>query len=67
MRLLTTLTLLLFLTLPAFTQDAPQYPCMENPKARVFDFWLGTWEVFVKDQKVGENVITMARRRLCDP
>lgn len=37
------------------------YPCLSDDKARHFDFWLGEWDVFVGDQKVGENSITRAQ------
>ncbi|MEZ5306021.1 MAG: hypothetical protein R2684_02630 [Pyrinomonadaceae bacterium] len=34
-----------------------QNPCLYNDKAKEFNFWLGNWDVFVKDKKVGENLI----------
>ena len=37
------------------------YPCLSNENARHFDFWIGEWEVYVNDNKVGENSITMAK------
>ncbi len=32
-------------------------PCMYSEKARQFDFWIGDWDVYVGDTKVGENLI----------
>ncbi len=37
------------------------YPCLSNEDYRHFDFWLGEWDVYVGEQKVGENSITMAK------
>ena len=37
------------------------YPCLSDETARHFDFWIGEWDVFVGDQKVGENSITRAQ------
>lgn len=37
------------------------YPCLSDENARHFDFWLGEWDVYVGDQKVGENYITRAQ------
>ena len=37
------------------------YPCLSDSVARHFDFWLGEWDVYVGQQKVGENSITRAR------
>ncbi|MEM9327893.1 MAG: hypothetical protein AAGA85_19665, partial [Bacteroidota bacterium] len=37
------------------------YPCLQQDQYRHFDFWLGEWDVYVGDQKVGENSITMAK------
>jgi hypothetical protein len=28
------------------------YPCMSNPKAREFDFWIGEWDVYATGSKV---------------
>ncbi len=36
------------------------YPCLSDKNARHFDFWVGEWGVYVNDQKVGENNITLA-------
>ena len=36
------------------------YPCLSDTVARHFDFWLGEWDVYVGNQKVGENSITRA-------
>ena len=37
------------------------YPCLSNPDCRHFDFWIGEWDVYVGQQKVGENSITRAK------
>lgn len=34
------------------------YPCLNDANYRKFDFWVGDWEVFVNDQKVGDSHIT---------
>lgn len=34
------------------------YPCEGNPIMRKFDFWIGEWDVYVGNTKVGENSIT---------
>ena len=34
-------------------------PCMYSAMARQFDFWLGDWDVFVKGNKVGENLVKL--------
>ena len=36
----------------------PQPACESDPRYSEFDFWLGTWDVYVNDQKAGENTIT---------
>jgi hypothetical protein len=39
------------------------FPCLKNPKAREFDFWLGDWDVYVTANlniKAGFNRITQA-------
>lgn len=36
------------------------YPCLSSGQYRHFDFWVGEWDVYVGQQKVGENNITMA-------
>jgi len=36
------------------------YPCLKNDKSRLFDFWIGEWDVFANGRKVGKNVITKA-------
>ena len=33
------------------------HPCENDPKYRAFDFWVGDWDVYVGDQKVGTNRI----------
>ncbi|OEK04188.1 hypothetical protein BFP71_11940 [Roseivirga misakiensis] len=37
------------------------YPCLGQSNYRHFDFWIGEWDVFVNNRKVGENSITMAQ------
>jgi tetratricopeptide (TPR) repeat protein len=37
------------------------YPCLSSKERRHFDFWLGEWDVYVGDNKVGDNSITMAK------
>lgn len=34
------------------------FPCFYDPNYTHFDFWLGEWDVFVGDIKVGKNSIT---------
>lgn len=34
------------------------FPCYYDPNYTHFDFWLGEWDVFVGDVKVGDNKIT---------
>ncbi|MCA6074933.1 tetratricopeptide repeat protein [Fulvivirga sedimenti] len=36
------------------------YPCLSQPEARQFDFWIGSWDVHLNGAKVGENQITRA-------
>lgn len=37
------------------------YPCLTGEKYRHFDFWIGEWDVYVNESKVGENLITVAQ------
>lgn len=38
--------------------DQNARPCEYNPDCRIFDFWIGEWEVFTPNgQKAGENII----------
>ena len=37
------------------------YPCLTSNDARHFDFWIGNWDVYLEDVKVGENFITKAQ------
>ena len=47
---------------PAQEEAKPDpYPCLKNEEARRFDFWIGTWDVYQGDKKVGESRITMAK------
>jgi len=34
-------------------------PCMYSKDARLFDFWLGDWDVYVGENKVGENLVEL--------
>ncbi len=36
------------------------YPCLSQQESRHFDFWIGSWDVYVNGRKVGENMITRA-------
>ena len=36
------------------------YPCLSKAEYRHFDFWLGSWDVYVGQKWVGANEITMA-------
>jgi hypothetical protein len=45
----------LVFALPVAAQQ-PAAPC-NTPEHRQFDFWIGTWDVFARGQRVGENVI----------
>ena len=56
--LLATLPVLAASTLVAQEEAAPPATCETDPRYSQFDFWLGTWEVFVDDQKAGDNIIT---------
>ena len=45
------------------TVRARVFPCENKPEHRQFDFWAGTWEVFMKNgTKAGDNVITIKER-----
>lgn len=37
--------------------EAAAWPCRDDEVARQFDFWIGTWDVFVGGQPVGTNTI----------
>lgn len=42
---------------------AAAYPCMQNPKSREFDFWIGEWDVYqtgTSSPKVGHSLIQSA-------
>ena len=58
--LLTFLFAVMAASLCAQTQNQNPYPCEDDTKYRHFDFWIGEWDVFVNDAKVGENSITKA-------
>jgi len=34
-------------------------PCMYSTESRQFDFWIGDWEAFVGNRKVGENSVKL--------
>ncbi|HEX6694889.1 MAG TPA: tetratricopeptide repeat protein [Longimicrobiales bacterium] len=40
------------------TMDAKRFPCRTRPESRQFDFWEGSWNVFVGGQQVGTNIVT---------
>ena len=42
------------------TVEKNTYPCLNDDTYRHFDFWLGTWDVYVNDIKRGENHVTRA-------
>ncbi len=51
--------LLCLITLFSFGQSAPKLPC-SAPVYRQFDFWLGEWEAFGKnEQKAGDSKISL--------
>jgi len=45
-------------TLLAAEPEAATTACESDPRYSEFDFWLGAWDVYVGDQKAGENVIS---------
>ncbi|HMW01368.1 MAG TPA: hypothetical protein PLL06_15790 [Acidobacteriota bacterium] len=54
----------LLVCIPVLAQTQPSKPapvaadsCETDPGFHKLDFWLGNWDVFVKDQKVGTNQI----------
>ena len=59
MKALFALALAFGLSAPAFTraEETPPAPCRESENARALDFWVGTFEVFIGDVKVGDNHI----------
>ncbi|MEL6557767.1 MAG: hypothetical protein AAFQ94_06250 [Bacteroidota bacterium] len=40
--------------------ETKSYPCLSNEKSRLFDFWIGKWNVIASGRKAGINVITRA-------
>ena len=46
--------------MPAFGQDGEKPPetCKTDPRYAEFDFWVGSWDVYVDGKKAGENIIT---------
>lgn len=51
------LAALAFCLVPSAQAQMQSRPCLTEPYAD-FDFWLGTWDVYTGDRKVGRNVIT---------
>jgi hypothetical protein len=45
-------------TLPAQENAPPPATCNTDTRYSEFDFWLGTWDVYVDGKKAGENTIT---------
>ncbi len=37
------------------------FPCLSRPENRQLDFWVGQWDVYFNDRKVGESSITLAQ------
>lgn len=58
MRMRKVTVVLAFLCFPlAFAQNPPGEQCADLPAYSLLDFWLGEWEVYASEQKVGENRI----------
>lgn len=49
--------MLLLVCLVASAEEAPPQNCDEMPLYNLLDFWLGGWEVYSHDVKVGDNRI----------
>jgi len=49
--------LLLLYAGAAITQSPPAKPCADRPYYSRLDFWVGKWDVYVDEEKVGENRI----------
>lgn len=44
-----------------FGQNTPPTRCAANPNCRVFDFWIGAWEVKTTDGKIaGQSIIELS-------
>ena len=53
-------TLSLFSAVTSYAQEAQKEPtaCESDSHYSEFDFWLGNWDVYVGEQKAGENIVT---------
>ena len=57
MRNVTLLLVIVAYAFPAFGQDEPPPRCSESERYSDLDFWVGEWDVFVGDTRVGRNRI----------
>jgi hypothetical protein len=52
---------------PAQAQQAPPRPCLDDPRYRAFDFWVGDWDVrrngAPADSPASENIVTLEYSR----
>ena len=57
---ITVVVLLLFIVIGAFaqTKDEKAFPCRYGDEFKKLDFWLGEWDVYVKDKKTATSSIT---------
>ena len=53
----TRLALLSLVSMASAAQETTSRPCADTDAFGLLDFWVGTWEVFAADEKVGENRI----------
>lgn len=51
------ITILIAFTILFFTQASYAQGCRENPAFETLDFWVGEWDVFAGDSRVGSNRI----------
>lgn len=51
------IVILLVAVWPSFCIAQNESPCRNKPEHRQFDYWLGEWDVFIKDKKVAESSI----------
>lgn len=54
-----------YLNIPQFKEKVElmavkSYPCLTNEKSRLFDFWIGEWNVIASGRTAGINIITRA-------
>lgn len=55
------LGMLLIISFNGFSQNANTTPCANNPQCRVFDFWIGEWEVIGKNNQIaGKSLIQIS-------